>query len=61
MGTDIMLTELYGRIFETKKEAERLNRESGETNDRLRQVEMAKHKLLSELITIRTDQIRNEG
>ena len=55
--TDPMLTELYKRVFETKAEAERLTRTDGENNDRLRQVAIAKNELLSELISIRTEQI----
>jgi hypothetical protein len=57
--TDPMLTELYKRVFETKSEVERLNRADGENNDRLRQVAIAKNQLLSELISIRTDHIKN--
>ena len=54
-----MLTELYKRVFETKAAVERLNRADGENNDRLRQVAIAKNQLLSELISIRTEQIVN--
>jgi len=57
--TDPMLTELYKRVFETKAAVERLNRADGENNDRLRQVAIAKNQLLSELISIRTEQIVN--
>ena len=56
---DAMLTELYQRVFECKQEAERLSREPGEQNDRLRQVAIAKNSLLSELIDIRTNQLCN--
>ena len=55
---DQMLTELYKRVFEEKARAERLGREDGENNDRLRQVAIAKNALLSELISIRTEQIK---
>ena len=55
---DKMLTELYKRVFETKQEAEMLSRENGEHADRMRQVALAKNTLLSELIDIRTDQLR---
>jgi len=58
---DPMLTELYKRVFEEKSKAERLSGTDGENNDRLRQVAIAKNELLSELIDIRTKQIRNEG
>ena len=57
--TDPMLTELYKRVFETKAAVERLYRADGENNDRLRQVAIAKNQLLSELISIRTEQIVN--
>jgi len=56
---DAMLTELYKRVFETKLEAEMHGQ--GEADDRKRQVALAKNKLLSELIDIRTDQIRRES
>ena len=55
---DAMLTELYRRVFDAKREAGALQKESGEDNDRLLQVAYAKNKLLSELIDIRTEQIR---
>ena len=57
---DKMLTELYMRVFKEKAEVERLTRSDGENNDRLRQVTIAKNELLSELIGIRTQQIRDE-
>ena len=56
---DPMLIELYTRVFETKLNVERLTRTDGENNDRLRQVAIAKNELLSELISIRTEQIKN--
>ena len=56
---DAMLTELYRRVFETKREAEVI--EDGEVHDRKRGIAMAKNKLLSELIDIRTDQIKNDS
>ena len=52
---DAMLTELYRRVFEAKREAEILGQD--EAADRKRQIAIAKNKLLSELIDIRTDQI----
>jgi len=55
---DAMLTELYKRVFETKQETESLSSKDGENYDRLRQVALAKNELLSDLISIRTDQIR---
>ena len=55
--SDAMLTELYRRVFDTKKEAELLGRAGGD--DRLRQVAIAKNALLSDLIDIRTEQIRS--
>jgi len=55
---DAMLTELYKRVFETKREAEIVG--NGENADRRRGIAIAKNRLLSELIDIRTDQIRNE-
>ena len=54
--SDAMLTELYKRVFETKREVERLNAPG--SDDRLRQVALAKNQLLSELVDIRTEQIR---
>lgn len=56
--TDAMLTELYRRAFETKAQAEACNQGEGETNDRRRQVAIEKANMLSELIAIRTEQIR---
>ena len=53
---DKMLTELYKRVFEEKSKVEFVP--SGETGDRQRQVAIAKNKLLSELIDIRTEQLR---
>lgn len=52
---DAMLTELYKRVFETKQEAEALSVEG--SDDHLRGVALAKNKLLSELIDIRTEQL----
>jgi len=54
---DAMLTELYRRVFETKQQAELIV--EGETNDRIRGIAIAKNKLLSELIDVRTNQIEN--
>ena len=56
---DAMLDELYKRVFETKREAEVIGQ--CEVSDRMRQVAIAKNALLSELIDIRTDQIRRES
>ncbi len=57
--SDEMLTELYKRVFQTKAEAERLNASGNDENkDRLRQVAIEKNRLLSELIDIRTNQIK---
>lgn len=53
-----MLTELYKRVFEEKAKAERYGLEEGENSDRLRQVAIEKNSLLSELISIRTEQLR---
>ena len=54
---DAMLSELYMRVFHSKQEIERLNVRG--SDDRLRQVALAKNTLLSELISIRTDQLIN--
>lgn len=56
---DPMLGELYKRVFEMKYAAEALAGKDSETADRRRQVALAKNQLLSELIDIRTDQIRS--
>jgi len=56
---DEMLSELYKRAFETKAQAEQLTRSDDDSSDRRRQVAIAKNELLSELIGIRTEQIRN--
>ena len=53
---DKMLSELYKRCFETKKEAELLS--TKDNSDRLRQVAIAKNQLLSELIDLRTEQLK---
>ncbi len=58
MASDAMLTELYKRVFEEKAKAERYGLEKGENSDRLRQVAIEKNSLLSELISIRTEQLR---
>jgi hypothetical protein len=58
---DAMLTELYKRCFETKAEAEYCNGQSGEANDRRRQVALAKNELLSDLISVRTEQLKRGG
>ena len=57
---DKMLTILYEKCFQAKARAESLGREKTETSDRLRQVAIAENKLLSELISIRTDQLRDQ-
>ena len=54
---DPMLSELYQRAFETKREIEFLN-SSDNTDDNRRGIALAKNKLLSELIGIRTAQIK---
>ena len=56
---DAMLTELYKRVFETKREAEAIG--GGEVHDRSRGIAIAKNKLLSELIDIRTEQIKRDS
>ena len=57
---DAMLGELYKRVFEEKQKAEALNKCSNdEYADRHRQAAIEKNKMLSELISIRTEQIRN--
>ena len=59
---DPMLGELYRRVFEEKQKAEALNSGGNDENrDRLRQVAIEKNKMLSELIAVRTEQIRNGG
>ena len=58
MSSDEMLTILYEKCFSEKRLAESLSSSQGENNDRLRQVAIEKNKLLSELIDIRTRQIR---
>jgi hypothetical protein len=52
---DAMLSELYERAFQTKKDAEVA---TGVNDDRQRQVALVKNKLLAELINIRIEQIR---
>lgn len=54
---DEMLTVLYEKLFSAKREVEIISQ--GELSDRNRQVALAKHALLSELIDIRTEQIKN--
>ena len=54
--TDPMLSELYKRFFETEREAEIVGQD--DTSKKKRQIALAKHWLLSELIGIRTRQIR---
>ena len=56
---DRMLSELYKLVFEEKHKVEFLNSKSGEINDRLLQVSLAKKQLLLKLISFRTDQLRN--
>jgi len=48
---DNFLTVLYFKIYDTKKEAEAMQKEEGETANLHFQIAMAKNKLLSELIT----------
>ena len=57
---DAMLTELYKRVFEEKKkcEASQGNGVDPDLFDRRRQVALEKNKLLSELIDIRTEQLK---
>ena len=61
--SDAMLTELYKRAFETKAQAGAIphagNGVDDDLFDRRRQVALEKNQLLSELINIRTEQIRN--
>ena len=62
--SDAMLTELYMRVFQTKREAEALAMERDGTGvaDRHRQVALAKNELLRELIDVRTRQlVHGEG
>jgi len=54
---DAMLTELYMRVFRSKQEVESHSKK--DSDDRLRQVALAKNTLLSDLISIRTDQLIN--
>ena len=54
---DAMLDVLYDRVFQTKREAESLNVTG--SDDRRRQVVHALNKQLSELIGIRTQQLRD--
>ena len=57
---DAMLGELYKRLFTEKQKAEALNISNGdECKDRQRQIAIAKNQMLSELISIRTEQIRD--
>lgn len=63
---DAMLDELYMRAFASKQKLERFVTEpqqagTEEIVDRQRGIAQAENKLLGELITIRTDQIRGEG
>lgn len=56
---DAMLPELYRLVFITKSQAEAPTDGSNqESSDRRRQVAIEKNKMLSELIDIRTEQIR---
>ena len=54
---DAMLTELYRRVFDTKREAESIG--EGKDHDYRRGISIAKNKMLSELIDVRTNQITN--
>ena len=54
---DEMLSELYQRCFEAKRRMEFLN-SSDNGSDTARGIAIAENKLLSELIDIRTEQIR---
>lgn len=61
---DAMLDELYRRAFDSKRRAEGLATEPVQQGmedrvDRQRGIALAENKLLGELITIRTAQIRN--
>jgi hypothetical protein len=56
---DEMLTVLYEKLFQEKRSIENTNK-LDETTDRTRQVALAKHALLSELVDIRTEQIKNK-
>ena len=56
---DVMLTELYMRVFQKKNQIKATNPEG--SDDRLRQVYMAEHKLLCELLEIRMDQLFSIG
>ena len=56
--TDPMLTELYRRVFDEKREAERIV--DGEPDDRRRGIAISKNKLLAELIDFQTELIRKE-
>ena len=63
---DAMLDELYMRAFASKQKLERFVTEpqqagTEERVDRQRGIELAKNELLGELITIRTNQIRNSN
>jgi len=53
---DAMLGVLYEKCFAARNRAEAPGQ--GETSDRRREVAIAENKLLSDLIGIRTDQIR---
>ena len=60
---DAMLSELYHRAFQTKREAEELSLRPSdgtdkESYDRRRQVALALNNMLGELISLRTDQLR---
>jgi hypothetical protein len=55
---DLMLDELYERFADVKRRAEWLEHCGGEVLERELGIAITKKNLLSELIDIRTDQIR---
>jgi len=57
MAKDAMLTVLYDECFAARRRADAPT-DDKEKTDRLRQVAIAENALLSKLIDIRTDQIR---
>lgn len=58
--TDAMLSELYQRAFQMKAQAEALtDKDNDDFADRQRSIAIAKNKLLTELIALRTEQIRH--
>jgi len=55
---DQMLGVLYGKLFESNEKSAVYATSGGENDDRLRQTEQGIGAMLSELIAIRTEQIR---